>query len=721
MVLNSSEYLIFSVSDTNGISFLEVSMKKMATVRVKIIASILICSIFSAVLIGIFSVNSATTMAIENATDIMESSSAVETQKMNVLIDKVEQSVNLLSGIAQQGVDFEKFKSNGAYVDYYTDQIKENILNVAQNTDAVVSAYIRYNPDFTYGKSGCFFSRTSLNEEFQEIEPTNIWDYEPTDLEHVGWYYLPIQNGEAMWMEPYYNANVDMYMSSYIVPMIVDGEPMGVVGFDIDITSLTSAVAEIRCYEHGYAFLLNKENDVMYHPQIEAGTNLNSDEAFSEIAAIFQSDDNVGETISYHYGGERKLLVYSIIDNGMKLVVSANEREIFANATQLICVICGSVLGVIVFACVFGIVVGTNIARPIKKLTQIIRQTADFDFRNCGEENALLKRRDEIGTMAQAIGDMRVQLRDIVNTMSDIQQNITGNVSKLDRVMAETNQIAEDNSATTQQLAAGMQQTEDNTNKIISHVDEVKEQSNQIFELSRSGKTSTEEVMERAKNLGSSTVASSEKTMRIFSEMHEKTEVAIEESKAVSQIQELTEKIKKISSQTNLLALNANIEAARAGEAGRGFAVVATQIGGLANQTFQTVEDINNIVEVVTSAVSNMTGCIEMLMEFIEKTVIVDYENFKDVGVQYQQDVAMVQSVIGGIDEAMGMLNDKINEISDVISAIGETVTEATSGISNIAEKSTESVGKTVEGYQQLEESKESVEDLKHVMQKFVL
>ena len=89
MVLNSYEYLIIGVSDTNGISFLEVSMKKMATVRVKIIASILICSIFSAVLIGIFSVNSATTMAIENATDIMESSSAVETQKMNVLIDKV--------------------------------------------------------------------------------------------------------------------------------------------------------------------------------------------------------------------------------------------------------------------------------------------------------------------------------------------------------------------------------------------------------------------------------------------------------------------------------------------------------------------------------------------------------------------------------------------------------------------------------------------------------
>ncbi len=65
--------------------------------------------------------------------------------------------------------------------------------------------------------------------------------------------------------------------------------------------------------------------------------------------------------------------------------------------------------------------------------------------------------------------------------------------------------------------------------------------------------------------------------------MKEKSEGAMEQSKAVQKINVLTDNIKDISSQTNLLALNANIEAARAGEAGRGFAVVASEIGTLAS------------------------------------------------------------------------------------------------------------------------------------------
>ena len=72
--------------------------------------------------------------------------------------------------------------------------------------------------------------------------------------------------------------------------------------------------------------------------------------------------------------------------------------------------------------------------------------------------------------------------------------------------------------------------------------------------------------------------------------MKDKADAAVEQSKAVQKINDLTNEIKEISSQTNLLALNANIEAARAGEAGRGFAVVASEIGSLASQTLSTVE-----------------------------------------------------------------------------------------------------------------------------------
>ena len=107
----------------------------------------------------------------------------------------------------------------------------------------------------------------------------------------------------------------------------------------------------------------------------------------------------------------------------------------------------------------------------------------------------------------------------------------------------------------------------------------------------------------------------------MFANIKQKSDEAIEQSKAVYQINELTEDIKNISSQTNLLALNANIEAARAGDAGRGFAVVATEIGDLANKTFETVDGINQIVQEVNDAVSNMTECAQKSGDAVKQTV----------------------------------------------------------------------------------------------------
>lgn len=695
----------------------------MKTIRLKIIVGIVVCSIISSLVIGFFSISSSTNVATENAADIMKLNCNMESKEIGALINRVEQSTDILSNILVKDIDFEKFKKNGAYVDYFTDNIKGTVLNFAEKTDGVISAYVRYNPDLAYGTSGCFYNRTSLEQEFEDIKPTDFSSYDKSDTTHVGWYYIPVENGCATWMDPYMNENVNIYMTSYIIPLFIDGENLGIVGFDIDFSQITDVVANIKCYDSGYAYLLDASGNIMYHPSIEIGTNL-ADVDNGNMASVLDliaNPENEKKVLSYQYQNEAKSMIYVTLSNGMKLVITATDAEINADARSLSYLIVSGMLVAIIFSCVIGVIIGTGITRPIKKLITVIKQTADLDFRHAEGGSALRNRKDEIGVMAKAIHDMRGKLRDMVDTMSEVEAHISQNVSVLDSLMSETNRIAEDNSATTQELAAGMQETEANTTTIISNVEEVKERSHKIFELSQSGKASTDEVMGRALKLGQTTVASSEKTMRIFSEMQEKSQAAIEESKAVEQIQALTENIKKISNQTNLLALNANIEAARAGEAGRGFSVVATQIGVLASETFKTVEDINNIVDTVTSAVTNMTGCIQMLMDFIQSTVLVDYENFKGVGKQYQLDVEMVQEVINGIDDSMESLNNSISEITSVISAIGDTVSQATTGVSDIANKSSISVEKTVKGYQQLEESKQSVGELKHIMQKFTL
>lgn len=207
----------------------------------------------------------------------------------------------------------------------------------------------------------------------------------------------------------------------------------------------------------------------------------------------------------------------------------------------------------------------------------------------------------------------------------------------------------------------------------------------------------------------------------MYAVMKQKTDIAVEQSNAVKKINDLTESIKQISSKTNLLALNASIEAARAGEAGRGFAVVASEIGNLASQTLQTVNNIDEIVGTVNEAVNNMSESLVGVMDFLEKTVLGDYENFSRVGGQYLADAGEFQQKMGQTKNAMAELEKFILKIADAIAGIDDMVSQSTQGITGIAEKSGETQNSILQGIGKLQECEASVAMLEEIVKQFRL
>ena len=631
--------------------------------------------------------------------------------------------MDTLSEVAMSNFDYDSFRQSKDYADTYTETVQQAVLDFANHTNGAVTAYLRYNPNYSNPTSGVFAQRQSVDSELQCLTPTAFSMYDESDVEHVGWYYLPVQAKEAIWMSPYMNENINIYMISYVVPLFAeDGTSIGIVGMDIDFSQITDLVDETKVYQSGYAFLTDASAAVMYHKNADEGTKLSDlDSSLSKSADFIGDDGNQGKTMDYSYKNVNKKFAFYNLDNGMKLVLSAPVSEIYAEAYGLAKLIIIAMVVAFVLSAVIGVIIGTGMTRPIRQLTAVIEQTAKLDFRPTKEGSKLRKQKDEIGNMATKIHIMRKKLREMMRDLQQTQQVLESNAEDLNHLMKQNSAYAEDNSAATQELAAGMEETSANAAHIVENVGIMRESSDNIQRLAEDGEKNSGQIQERAGEMERISTESRHKTDQMYAVMKQKTDAAVEQAKSVQKINALTDNIKQISSQTNLLALNANIEAARAGEAGRGFAVVASKIGDLATQTLDTVSTIDEIVGEVNSSVSNMTECLTTIMEFLEQTVLGDYEHFAQVGEQYHADADTFQQIMQQTKEAVDALEQHIGEISSTVSDINSMVEQSTDGISGIAEKSGSTQNLVTEGYDKLQECTQSVNVIRDFVAQFHL
>lgn len=692
----------------------------MRSIKARILAAVIVCTLLTSLICGGVSIINSRKTVYQDSQKEMMYACANQAEELNAQMGRVEQSVNTAYHVVlQQLTDVQAFKTDKAYVDAFTEIMAQMLYEIGGNTEGALTAYIRYNPEFTEPDSGVFWSRSSDAEKFEALVPTDFSMYSPDDLEHVGWYYIPVNNGKPTWMDPYLNSNINVYMVSYVIPIVIDGESIGIIGMDIDFAKFTATVDNATVFETGSAFLVNPNGNVAYHKAIEAGTAVSQADASGVIAGALSDPASEGKPLNYTYQGELKNMCYQTLTNGMKYVLTAPESEMKSAASRITTLIVVGMLIAVAISVVIGVLMGLAITRPITQISDIVSNTAKFNFAKNANSDKLCKRQDESGNMANSLREMRGSLRSMVADIQRTYSDLDDTLVKLSDTTERVKGMSGENTETTQGLAAAMQETAAAMETVNNTVSQIRERAQVIRDNSRDGEKASLESKQRADDLKNTTGEAQSKTTQMYRGVQERSAAAMEQARAVEKINQLTQSILDISGQTNLLALNASIEAARAGEAGRGFAVVADEIGGLASQTSSTVSNINGITTEVNQAVENMESCLQEILTFLEETVLKDYSDFMGVAEKYTQDASDFEENMKAIGVEVETLLSAIVEIADSVNNITMTVGEAADNISSIAQK-TQDVSQLVEGNAELmETNSENVVKLKNIVDMF--
>ena len=308
----------------------------------------------------------------KNAEEYMHLLCEEQCAELDGLFDKVAQSVDILAVNAKEQLESPELLSDDEYREQYTARMRKMIATTANHTDGAMSAYLRYNPDFTPPTSGIFLEKKSPLRGLETQTPTDLSLYEEDDVEHVGWYYIPVEAGVPVWMEPYHNKNIDVYMISYVVPLKQDGVTIGIIGMDIDFSYITEKVAELKAYDTGYAYLENARGEIVYHP--------------------FQSTGVSAET------QRNSVLVKQPLQNGMFLVLTAPYAEINKERNQLIVNILIFMVVLLAVFVVYTYLFAKSLTLPILELNKATKEIAKGNL----DVQIQIDSRDEIGELAES-------------------------------------------------------------------------------------------------------------------------------------------------------------------------------------------------------------------------------------------------------------------------------------------------------------------------------
>ena len=447
-----------------------------------------------------------------------------------------------------------------------------------------------------------------------------------------------------------------------------------------DYNTMITIVADIKeeekileAYLKEYKNYITEDEEAIYSQLL---TNYDSFKHALVYLVCASADSNTADAYAYangdvaHFGS-------AIADNTNELYAVVSERTASARQKLLIVYIVSLIIAVAsVAACLILVLAAIRIIKkyvitPIKGTVDTLQESSQTLDEVTGE---VLKHTRTSGKSAKGLSSL-------ADSLSMAIQKVANNASII-------NSSASDIKGDVHDMAS-------ECCTITDYSSAMKARAN---EMEASAQTNTEIIQKKASDI-----------LDVLGE-------AIENSKSVDQVNNLTKDIVAIASTTNLIALNASVEAMRAGEAGKGFAVVASEIKTLANSCSETAGRIQEVNQIVTNAVHNLSRHSQDMADYLSDTILKEFQEFVRSGRQYKEDADYVKDMIDSFNSRTDRLRNSMTEIADSIGSITKAIDEGADGITGVADSTRSLVEDMADITNRMDTNREIVEELKKQM-----
>ena len=350
----------------------------------------------------------------------------------------------------------------------------------------------------------------------------------------------------------------------------------------------------------------------------------------------------------------------------------------------------------IVLAIVCTIVMVRKIVNSLKKILDLANRMSNYDLGT----DINVEEKTEFADIAIALNSAQENIKHLIKNVSESVDEITASSEELSATVEEMSaQFAEiDNAAAT--INSAILDTSASTEEISAISAEVNSSVTALSGKATDGSYNSEKIMNRAEEIKSNTEAVISNTISMYQSVEKEILDSIEKGKVINEIGVMAETIESIAAQTNLLALNAAIEAAKAGENGKGFAVVAEEVRNLAEASRDAVQNIKSLVSDIEDSFKGIDTSSHKLLDFMNNDILKEFDNFIEVGKQYEKDGAFVSSMSSEIAAMSEELAASISQVKEAIDGVAEmaqsssensesvkeNISEANTAISNIAD-----------------------------------